>query len=166
MRCLDLSTVWQLENQSIGTKKNPGLEKLRSNWKRTVTLLAVKERHCQYTEVLMAVQRRGGDNKKNCRFSNRSWLKLYYALCHKAIGPVLPCVHDLVFEAHSPRWDTLLSLNTQGKGLVLPQIGMSDFFVSPREALPQLMDTGLGVGYLEIWKVERGELKLIYKFFK
>lgn len=74
MRGLDSSTVWQLENQSIGIKRNPGLEKLRSNWKRAVTLLAVKERHCQNTEVLMAVQRRGGDNekKKNCRFSNRS----------------------------------------------------------------------------------------------
>ena len=38
-------------------------------------------------------------------------------------------VHDLAFGAYSLWWDALLSLNTWGMGLILPQLKLTDLIV-------------------------------------
>ena len=43
-----------------------------------------------------------------------------------------------LFGAHSLWGDTLLSLDTGERGLILPQLSIPDFIDSPTEALPLL----------------------------
>lgn len=61
-----------------------------------------------------------------------------------------------LFGSHPLWWDTLLILDTAGRGLVLPQLGLPDFVDSPREVLHPLR-SGWGWSQGEVAGQERGE---------
>lgn len=65
---------------------------------------------------------------------------------------IYPHCLNWLLRAHSPRRETVLSLDIVGKTLVLPQRDMLDFIKYPWEALPSLKD-----GVREKWREQKKE---------